>query len=125
MLKILKIQDKFDQEQLCATCDVPYVAHHMAYRIEVDGKTIGIATFFMGTKAGYLVQLCTIPGVQDDNALFITGRGVLDFMERCGAHEAFAIGSPCSENLLREIGFTLKDDLWSMDVSDFFTSHKH
>jgi len=125
MLKILKIQDKSEQEQLCSTCGVPYVAHHMAYRIEVDEQTIGIATFFMGAKAGYLVQLCTIPGREDDNALFIAGRGVLDFMERCGAHEAFAIGSPCSDSLLREIGFTLEDDLWSMDISEFFTTHKH
>jgi len=125
MLKILKIQDKSEQEELCAICEVPYVSHHMAYRIEVDDQTIGIATFFMGAKAGYLVQLCTIPGVQDDNALFIAGRGVLDFMERCGAREAVAIGLPCSEDLLREIGFTFEDELWSMDISDFFTTHKH
>ena len=126
MLKVLKIQDKARQAELCQRCGIKYDPRCMAYKVTVDEKTIGIITFFMGADCGYLCHVKPLPGVNDDNAFFIAARGTLDFMNRCGANQAIFldVGS-CGEKLAKEIGFTQQNGVWHMDLKNFFTQHKH
>ena len=59
-------------------------------------------------------------------ALFVMGRGALNFIDLSGVHNATFLGSSEDEELIRLIGFKKADDgTYSINLEGFFTDHCH
>jgi len=126
MIKSTPILDKKEQERLCLICGVEYDPDHMAYRIEIDGKESGILTFKISGTKGYICEMALISGVNDFDALFITARGALNFLDLHGIHDAYFIKEKVtSENepLIKAIGFRKTETgEWYMNLRGFFSA---
>ena len=132
MLKVYAIQDKAQQCALCERCCVEYDVELLAYAAEVDGELVGICQFKIGPDGGSLRHLAPVAGIPvDKQALFVLGRGTLNFIDLCGVHFARFDGDTAlaGEQLIHAIGFRKNSDgIWCMDLTDFFTSpcqHDH
>ena len=89
MLVINRIYDKSFQKELCAMCDVEYSDRYYAYfaanghpteeGVVIDSY-IGILQFTMDAGGGYINSLRCVNGVDDDEALFIMTRAVMEYM---------------------------------------------
>ena len=122
MLKVLPIQSKIEQEAICSRCGVMYREELMAYSATVDNTLVGVCQFTMNDKGGFIYDLKNVIGVTDNEALFIMGRGTLNFIDLCGVHRAFFTpASETDETLIHAIGFRKNDsDCWEMDLTNFF-----
>ena len=89
MLEILPIQTKIEQEAICARCGMPYEASCLAYHALVDGELAGACQFRMNDKGGFirhwgLVKDRELSAQDRAEALFVMGRGTLNFIDLCG-----------------------------------------
>lgn len=126
MLKVLPIQTKEAQEDICKQCNVKYDPDLMAYSATVDDKLAGVCQFKLTDKGGMIYDLAPKNDTNDFEALFVMGRGTLNFIDLCGVHRAFFLGKDCDEGLLRAVGFKKNDDgIWEIDLEGFFTDHCH
>ena len=137
MLKVLPVQSKAQQEELCKKCNIRYNPDLLAYAATVEDELVGICQFKLTDKGGVLYDLakvCDRPvsadkqarQASDFEAMFVMGRGTLNFIDLCGVHTATYVGKDPDEGLLRAIGFS-KDDsgIWAIDLEGFFTDHCH
>lgn len=127
MLKILPIQTKDEQKAIMERCSIPFREDCMAYVATVDGVLVGGAQFYLANKACYLTDIRSPEGVQDDDALFIMGRGLLNYVDLCGIHDAY-VEDPerLDKKLIARIGFWKNEKGEEyMNLRGFFTDHKH
>ena len=137
MLKVLPIQSKAEQEALCLRCNIKYEPDLLAYAAYVDGEVVGICQFKLTDKGGFIHDIAAVTdrdeptdkkarAASDFEALFVMGRGALNFIDLCGIHKAFYIGQASDETLLSAIGFKKGEDgvLW-INLEGFFTDHCH
>ena len=137
MLKVLPIQSKAQQEELCVRCNVQYNPDLLAYAATVEDELVGICQFKLTDKGGViydLARVCDRPEPEDKQArqasdfeaMFVMGRGTLNFIDLGGVHYATYAGQTSDESLLRAIGFSKGDDgAWSINLEGFFTDHCH
>lgn len=120
MLEIKPIQEKEEQRRLCDMCGVEFKERCFAYGATVDRLPVGICQFYIKGNYGYVTDLKNVKGVNDSEALFIMARGVLNFIDLAGAHEAFweSEDSP----LVHAIGFFEKDGKLYMNLGKFFAA---
>ncbi len=130
MLKVLPIQSKIKQEELCLQCDIPYNPDLLAYAATVDDEPVGICQFKLSDKGGEIYDLAKLPNrteskaCSDFEAMFVMGRGTLNFIDLCGVHRAYYRGENPDEQLLRAIGFSKNDDgIYEINLEGFFTDH--
>lgn len=127
MLKILPIQTKEEQKEIMAQCSIPFRAYCFAYAAYDDGILIGGVQFYFENAACHIVDIRTKEGVDDEEALFIMGRGVLNIVDMCGIHDAY-VEDPerLDKKLIARIGFWKNDEGKEyMNLRGFFTGHKH
>lgn len=124
MLKILAIQTKEAQKALCEACGVPFVETDMAYAISVDDQNIGVIPFYIKGQNGYIRKVALLPGVDDFEAQFIGGRGCMNFIDLCGAHDCYLLDAGSDDDKHRlaiALGFKPDGDgNWYMDLRGFF-----
>ena len=125
MLKVLPVQSKTTQEEICRKCGVEYNPDALAYSATVDDRLAGVSQFKVTAEGGLIYDLA--PALDFDNfeAMFVMGRGTLNFIDLCGVHQAYFDGdvSVPGENLLEAIGFRRgEDDRLGMDLTGFFTT---
>ena len=121
MLEVLPIQDKKDQEALCARCGVPYQAELLAYKALVDGELKGICQFTMDQNGGRILHFAHIPDGYEFEPMFVMGRAALNFIDLCGVHRAFFDAEYNNQILIKAIGFSPNaDGRYEMDLTDFF-----
>ena len=121
MLEVLPIQDKKDQEALCARCKIPYRVEMLAYQALVDGELRGICQFTMNADGGRIVDFAHVPEMYEFEPMFVMGRAALNFIDLCGVHRAFFDAEYDNETLIRAIGFTKNSaGRYEMDLTDFF-----
>lgn len=137
MLKVLPIQSKAEQEELCRRCNVKYDADLLAYAASVDGELVGICQFKLTDKGGFIYDLAKLTDrdepedqkardASDFEALFVMGRGALNFIDLCGVHRAYYVGDASDERLLSAVGFRKNEDgRYEMNLEGFFTDHCH
>ena len=129
MLKVLPIQTKAEQEALCKKCNVNFNPDLLAYSATVDGELRGISQFKLTAEGGLVFDIAAAPDVYDFEALFVLGRGTLNFIDLCGVHYAIYKGeveSEEKERLLRAIGFKRAESgSLEVDLNGFFTDHCH
>ena len=129
MLKVLPIQSKSEQEEICKKCGVEYKPDLLAYSATVDGELRGVSQFKLTAEGGLVYDVSPAIGTNDFEALFVLGRGTLNFIDLCGVHYAIYKGSVETEEkerLLRAIGFKKLDGgSLEVDLNGFFTDHCH
>ena len=126
MLKVLPIQSKLRQEEICLKCGVTYNPDMLAYAATVDDKLAGICQFRLTSHGGEITDLAPAEDGDSFEALFIMGRGTLNFIDLCGVPSAFYSGKQPDDKLLRAIGFTQDENgVYTINLEGFFTDHCH
>ena len=121
MLEVLPIQDKQEQEALCARCNVPYRAEMLAYQALVEKELRGICQFTMNADGGKIVDFAHVPELYEFEPMFVMGRAALNFIDLCGVHRAYFDAEYDNETLIKAIGFSKNDEgRYEMDLTDFF-----
>lgn len=126
MLKILPIQTKEEQKKLCDLCSVTYRPECLAYSAYDDENFVGIAQFKFSDKKVFLTDIKNADGVEDEEALFIMGRGLLNYTDLVGIHDAFLESyEKISPSLAMRIGFFPDENgMYYMNLRGFFDA-KH
>ena len=129
MLKVLPIQTKAEQKEICRLCGVEFKPDLLAYSATVDGELRGVSQFKLTAEGGLVYDVAPALNTYDFEALFVLGRGTLNFIDLCGVHYAKYLGSVDSEEkerLLKAIGFKKTDNgSLELDLTGFFTDHCH
>ena len=129
MLKVLPIQTKSEQENICKKCNVEFKPDLLAYSATVDGELRGVSQFKLTEKGGLVYDIAPAIDTYDFEALFVLGRGTLNFIDLCGVHYAIYLGSVETEEkerLIKAIGFKKTDSgSFEIDLNGFFTDHCH
>jgi len=121
MLKVLPIQSKEEQEKICRACGVTYKADLLAYSAESDGVLAGVSQFKLTDAGGIIYDIAPATDFENFEALFVMGRGTLNFIDLCGIHRAEYRGELRDEGLLRAIGFKKNaDGIYEVDLEGFF-----
>ena len=126
MLKVLPVQSKLKQEEICLRCGVTYNPDALAYSATVDDNLAGICQFKITSEGGQIYDLAPALDLNDFEAMFVMGRGTLNFIDLCGVHYARFVGEVKDESLLRAVGFKKSDEgYFEIDLTGFFTDHCH
>ena len=129
MLKVLPIQSKDAQKEICAGCNVKFDPDLLAYSATVEDKLMGVCQFKLTDKGGIIYDLSPAKDTFDFEALFVLGRGTLNFIDLCGVHNASFVGSipdEQTERLIKAVGFKKNDDgAFTVNLEGFFTDHCH
>ncbi len=129
MLKCLPIQSKQEQEQICTACNVTYNPDLLAYSATVNDMLVGVSQFKLTDKGGIIYDLAPVAGGFDFEALFVLGRGTLNFIDLCGVHSASYVGHIAdeqAERLIKAVGFKMEEDgVYRVNLEGFFTDHCH
>ncbi len=123
MLKVLPIQSKTEQENICKSCGVEYRPELLAYSADYDGTLAGVCQFKLTNEGGILYDIAAAKDYTGDTfePLFVMGRGTLNFIDLCGVHRAFFDGECDDEGLIRAIGFTKNaDGRFEVNLEGFF-----
>ena len=123
MITVTPIQDKAEQERLCALCNVPFQTELLAYAARSgNGEFAGICQFHLDATGGHICHLATPTPEDPDDAAFVMGRAALNFMDLCGSKTAYFDGEGVSDALLRRIGFTPDEKgCYTLSLDGFFT----
>lgn len=126
MLKVLPVQSKLTQEEICIKCEVKYNADLLAYAAYVDDRLAGVCQFKLTDKGGIIYDLAPTNDFYSRDALFVMGRGALNFIDLCGVHFATYKGSTEDEPLILQIGFKKTEQgEFEINLEGFFTDHCH
>lgn len=129
MLKVLPIQSKINQEDICLRCGVKYDPDLLAYSATVDDELAGVCQFKLTDKGGMVYDLAPVKDSFDFEAMFVLGRGTLNFIDLCGVHYAIYRGEvkdEQTERLVKAVGFKLTDrGTYEVNLEGFFTDHCH
>ena len=126
MLKVLPIQSKLQQEEICLHCGVTYNPDLLAYAAYDYDTLLGVCQFKLCAEGGILYDLAPAEGTNSFDGLFIMGRGTLNFLDLCGARAAFYRGPVNDERLLLAIGFQKQESgEYAVNLEGFFTAHDH
>jgi hypothetical protein len=124
MLKVLPIQTKDEQAKICELCNTKYNADLLAYAVYDDDELLGVCQFKLTASGGEIHCIESANGTNRTEALFIMGRGALNFIDLCGVHYAKYLGEVKNEDLLTAIGFKKNaDGKYDIDLEGFFTDH--
>ena len=130
MLKVLPIQSKLQQEEICLKCNIKYDPDLLAYAATVNEELVGICQFKLTDKGGIIYDIAKLPDREEDKecsdfeALFVMGRGTLNFIDLCGVHYATFVGDEADDSLLRAIGFSKNENgIYEINLEGFFTEH--
>ena len=123
MIKVLPIQTKKEQEEICRICGVEYDVRAMAYAATVDDELRGICQFAM-TPNGGIIRTIACVGEKDFEVLFLLGRASLNFIDLAGVHSAyFEDPNFTDDDIIKSIGFELNEQgKYFVDLTDFFTA---
>jgi hypothetical protein len=122
MLVITPIQDKNFQKKLSEECGIPYEASHMAYSIDIDDVTAGIASFYIKGDCGYISALRLIGDREDTEALEIAGRAILSFLHNIEVRfVSFSPETEAEKYIAKRMYFKDADD--KIDLELYFGHH--
>ncbi len=129
MLEIKPIEDKKEQEKLCAACGIAFQPELFAYKAYDNGVFLAAAQFDIEGKSAVIYDMRQVIGSEFDfEAMFILGRAVLNFLDLCGVETAyFDTKEAQDERLAKMIGFKITENRYAITLTGLFTtpcSHK-
>jgi hypothetical protein len=123
MLKVLPIQSKSEQEEVCRKCGVEFKPDLLAYSAEMDGVLAGVCQFKLSAEGGVICDFAPALNYGGDlfEPLFVMGRGTLNFIDICGVHNAFFDADYNDEGIIKAIGFNKNDNgRYEVNLIGFF-----
>ena len=121
MLKVLPVQSKLTQEELCLKCGIKYDADTLAYEATVDGRFAGLCQFKVTDKGGLIYDLVPAPDFDNFEAMFVMGRGALNFIDLCGVKTAvYSPEEGFETRIARSIGFKEENGVLTAHLEGMF-----
>lgn len=129
MLAVKPVADSTAAEELCRLCSVPYDSKAFTYfaadvddRAERINHIIGVCTFTMKHGVNRIEYLRYAPGIDDEEAMIIMARTVMNFLYRCEADSVCANVQGVSPTLARKLGFLKDGESLSISLADFYAA---
>lgn len=116
MYEIVPVQNKEEQRRLAALCGQTFDVDSFAYAAYIDKAFFGICQFRIEKENGLILGLSSLPGTEDLEVIFMTGRAALNFIDLCGVHTTKCARGGVDENLLKLLKF--KEDSDGYFVAD-------
>ncbi len=124
MLRVIPIQEKTQQAELCAICGVTFRPEAFAYAAYVSGVFVGISQFGICDEYGTIYDLTPAPETDDIEALFIMGRQTMNWIDLLGVHTCHCREGAGAEKLIRALGFRRDENgTLSADTTHMFDGH--
>ena len=122
MLEIKPVQTKEEQNKICGACGVVFDPDCFAYSAVEDGeKLLGAAQFRIFGGCGIIYDLANADGIDDLEALILTGRTALNFIDSCGIKDA--VIKTKNRDLPKILGFTQDENgLYRVNLEGYFIS---
>lgn len=127
MLAVKPVLEPAAAEELCALCSVSYKADSFTYfaaDVNEDATKInyiiGVCTCRMKGGVNEIEALRSAPGVDDEEALIIMARTVMNFMYRCEVKRVTIDGANTDADLPRKLGFTPDGNELAIDLVEFY-----
>ena len=118
MLEIKPVQSKADQEKYCAMCGIVYDPEAFAYAALDERVFVCVSQFRIMEQAGYIYDIAEPPGADDLEAVILTARATLNFIDLCGTPRACIRTE--YRDLPRLLGFTQADGEWTLELRGYF-----
>ena len=127
MLKVLPIQTKTEQRELCERVGSEYLPDALAYAAYADGEFCGVCQFRLAPGGAEILSLASLPGHEHFQPMYVMGRAALSFAETCGAERAFFIPEVNESNrlLVGAVGFRESEGGWTIDLRGAFDHPCH
>lgn len=136
MFVVKPLPDMDLQREICADLGTEcfegsysYLAAELADDKSSVVGIIGICQFYMtdadGARRGEIVSLVPAEGREDDEAMIVMCRAVMNFMWRAGCKNVILSESAGPADLLKRCGLIKNEDGYSADLDEFYTSPCH
>ena len=83
MYEIKRVEDKGEQEKLCALCNIEYDADAFCYSAYSEGEFAGVSQFRIIGKCAHIYDVVLKNGFEDRNCLYLLGKATLNFVDLC------------------------------------------
>lgn len=127
MLAVKPVMDAALAKELCELCAVPYKADSYTYfaaDVNEDATKInhiiGVCTCRMKGNVNELEAVCAAPGVDDEEALIIMARTVMNFMYRCEVKRVTLDRRYTDAELAKKLGFSTDGEELALDLVEFY-----
>lgn len=127
MLAVKPIPDLSVAKELCDFCGVPFSGEAFTYFAadvnENDTKInyiIGVCTFTMRGGVCRIDYLTPADGIDDEEAMIIMARTVMNFMYRCEAERVTASVDGIGTDMVKKLGFKQEADEYYIDLKKFY-----
>ena len=129
MLAVKPVVDCGIASEICSFCNVPFDAENYTYfaaDVNEDATEmnfiIGVCTFKIKGDLNRIEYLCEAPGVDDEEAMIIMARTVMNFMYRCEVMRLGVNVEGVSESYINKLGFKKDESGYYIDLPDFYKS---
>ena len=125
MFKISPLRDVNLLKEYLEKCNVKVIPGAFVYAMtDIDsGELMAVSQFEITEVCGYIYNLCSVPELDDFEAMFILGRQTMNFIDLCGMHTCRADENSAEEKLLKAIGFKKDSDGYICDMTGMFDGH--
>ena len=129
MLAVKPVVDLEIAREICGFCNGPFDTDSFTYfAADVNEDA---------TKMNYIIGVCTCkikgdvnrieflreaPGIDDDEAMIIMARTVMNFMYRCEVKRLGANFDGLTEKFIKKLGFKKDEEGYFIDLLDFYKS---
>lgn len=132
MLKVLPVRDKEKQKEYCALLSIEYDPDLMCFAAcesacagadegeEQPEEFLGLSLFHIAGDVGVIDLVKLKDGLDDYLARYLLAKAPLNFVDLCGIHKATYRDS--DRDLARKLEFVEKDGVFTLDLTNYFTS---
>ena len=121
MLEIKPVQTKKEQEKICGLCGVAFDIDCLCYAAFESNKLLAAAQFRILGEYAVVYDLTNAAGVNDFQALIITGKCALNFIDLCKIKVKEVVFKIENQDLLEALG--CKKDasgVWRVNLEGYF-----
>lgn len=115
--------------EICAYCNVPFDSECFTYfaaDVNEDASKlnhiIGVCTCRIKGDANRIEYMREAEGINDEEAMIIMARTVMNFMYRCEVKRLSVNPVGVSERFIKKLGFRKDETEYYIDLSDFYKS---
>ncbi len=129
MLAVKPVVDIDIAREICAFCNIPFDLENFTYfaaDVNEDASKmnyiIGVCTCKIKGDVNRIEYLREANGVDDDEAMIIMARTVMNFMYRCEVKRLSVNPDGVSEKFIKKLGFRKDESGYFIELSDFYKS---